>query len=123
EVFPDPQDEHTVYVMSAPALRSIDGGKTWETLSGPHGDYHDLWINPNNAKNMVIADDGGAGVTFNRGASWSTQSNMPTAQFYRINVDNHFPYRIYGGQQDNTSVRIESMALGSWGISERNWTS
>ncbi len=123
EVFPDPQDEHTVYVMSAPALRSIDGGKTWETIHGPHGDYHDLWINPNNAKNMVIADDGGAGVTFNRGASWSTQSNMPTAQFYRINVDNHFPYRIYAGQQDNTSVRIESMALGAWGISERNWTS
>ena len=123
EVFPDTQDEHTVYVMSAPALRSIDGGKTWETLSGPHGDYHDLWINPNNSKNMVIADDGGAGITFNRGESWSTQSNMPTAQFYRINTDNHFPYRIYGGQQDNSSVRIESIALGSWGISESNWTS
>ncbi len=123
EVFPDPQDEHTVYVLSADALRSIDDGKTWETLSGPHGDYHDLWINPNNSKNMVVADDGGAGVTFNQAASWSSLSNMPTAQFYRINVDNHFPYRIYGGQQDNSSVRIESLALGDWGISERNWTS
>ncbi|MGB4972018.1 MAG: glycosyl hydrolase, partial [Cyclobacteriaceae bacterium] len=123
EVFPDTQDEHTVYVMSAPALRSIDDGKTWETIDGPHGDYHDLWINPNNSKNMVIADDGGAGITFNRGESWSTQANMPTAQFYRINVDNNYPYRIYAGQQDNSSVRIESMALGSWNISERNWTS
>jgi photosystem II stability/assembly factor-like uncharacterized protein len=123
EVFPDTQDEHTVYVMSAPALRSIDGGKTWETIDGPHGDYHDLWINPNNSKNMVIADDGGAGITFNRGETWSTQANMPTAQFYRINVDNNYPYRIYAGQQDNSSVRIESMALGSWNISERNWTS
>ncbi len=122
EVFPDTQDEHTVYVMSAPALRSIDGGKTWETLDGPHGDYHDLWINPHNSKNMVIADDGGAGITFNRGETWSTQSNMPTAQFYRINTDNHFPYRIYAGQQDNTSVRISSLALGRWNISEQDWT-
>lgn len=122
EMFPDPQDEHTLYVMCATALRSIDGGKTWETMDGPHGDYHDLWINPNNSKNMVIADDGGAGITFNRGESWSTQGNMPTAQFYRINTDNNFPYRIYGGQQDNSSVRIESMALGSWGISEKNWS-
>lgn len=122
EMFPDPQDEHTIYVMSAPALRSIDGGKSWENIDGPHGDYHDLWINPNNSKNMVIADDGGAGISFNRGESWSTQSNMPTAQFYRINVDNHFPYRIYAGQQDNSSVRIESMALGSWAITEKNWT-
>lgn len=122
EVFADPQDEHTVYVLSAPALRSIDGGRTWETLSGTHGDYHDLWINPNNSKNMIISNDGGSAVTFNRGESWSTQSNMPTAQFYRINVDNHFPYRIYGGQQDNTSVRIENMALGRWSIGEQNWT-
>lgn len=122
EVFADPQDEHTVYVLSAPALRSIDGGRTWETLSGTHGDYHDLWINPRNSKNMLISNDGGSAVTFNRGESWSTQSNMPTAQFYRINVDNHFPYRIYGGQQDNTSVRIESMALGRWSIGEQNWT-
>ncbi|MBY0435402.1 MAG: glycosyl hydrolase [Cyclobacteriaceae bacterium] len=122
EVFADPLDENTVYVMSAPALRSIDGGKTWEHLSGWHGDYHDVWINPHNSKNLIIADDGGASVTFNYGNTWSMQTmNMPTAQFYRINVDNAYPYRIYAGQQDNTSVRIESMALGSGRISERNW--
>ncbi|HWA33012.1 MAG TPA: hypothetical protein VG737_02730, partial [Cyclobacteriaceae bacterium] len=122
EVFPDPQNENTVYVMSAPALRSIDGGKTWESLSGPHGDYHDLWINPNNNKNLAIADDGGVGISFNSGASWSSQRNMPTAQFYRVNVDNNFPYQLYAGQQDNTSVRISSIALGRYGISEQHWT-
>ena len=119
EVFTDPQDEHTVYVLSAPALRSIDGGKTWERLSGTHGDYHDLWINPHNSKNMVIANDGGAAISYNRGKSWSTQSNMPTSQFYRVNVDNGFPYRIYGGQQDNSSVSISSVAMG---IDEHSWT-
>lgn len=122
EVFADPQNENMVYVLSAPALRSIDGGKTWETLSGTHGDFHDLWINPENPKNMVIANDGGAAISFNRGESWSPQDNMPTAQFYRINVDNHIPYRIYGGQQDNTSVRISSQSLGGYSISERDWS-
>lgn len=122
EVFPDPNDEHTLYVMSAPALRSVDGGKTWEVLPDAHGDYHDLWINPDNSKNMVLADDGGAAITFNRGESWSTQENMPTAQFYRINTDNLFPYNIYGGQQDNTSVKIASMSMGRFGIGEQDWT-
>lgn len=123
EVFIDPNDEHTVYVLSAPALRSIDGGKNWETLSGTHGDYHDLWINPNDSQNMVIANDGGAAITFNHGKSWSRQDNMPTAQFYRVNVDNQSPYRIYGGQQDNSSVAIANMEPGSEGISTRSWTS
>ena len=122
EIFIDPNDEHTVYVLSAPALRSIDGGKSWEVLSGTHGDYHDLWINPRNSRNMVIANDGGAAISFNYAKTWSTQSNMPTAQFYRVNVDHLFPYNIYGGQQDNTSVRIASMELGSSGIGERSWT-
>ncbi|MFN7116647.1 MAG: glycosyl hydrolase [Saprospiraceae bacterium] len=122
EVFADPLDENTVYVLSAPALRSIDGGKTWEQLGGTHGDYHDLWINPNNSKNLCIANDGGAAISFNYGASWSPQSNMPTGQFYRINVDNQFPYRIYGGQQDNTSISIAHRELGSYGISNKSWT-
>ncbi len=122
ELFPDPMNENAIYVMSAPALRSIDGGKTWEDISSTHGDYHDLWINPLNSNNMVIADDGGAAITFNQGKSWSSQNNMPTAQFYRINVDNQFPYRIYGGQQDNSSVSIASRELGGGGISTASWT-
>ncbi len=121
ELFIDPKNEDTIYVLSAPALRSKDGGKTWETLSGTHGDYHDLWINPDNPNNFIISNDGGSAITFNGGKSWSTQSNMPTAQFYRINVDNQFPYRIYGGQQDNTSVSITSRELGSAGITTSGW--
>jgi len=122
EVFADPNDENTVYVMSAPALRSQDGGKTWERLRGTHGDFHDLWINPDNSQNMVIANDGGAAISFNFGKTWSTQGNMPTAQFYRINADNLFPYNIYGGQQDNTSVRIASLSVGRRSIGEQDWT-
>ncbi|WP_373018304.1 WD40/YVTN/BNR-like repeat-containing protein, partial [Muriicola sp.] len=71
EVFPDPNNEQVVYVMSAQALRSIDGGKTWEEIEGKHGDYHDLWINPSDSRNMIIADDGGAAITFDYGKSWS----------------------------------------------------
>lgn len=121
ELFVDPKDENTIYVLSAPALRSNDGGKTWERLTGTHGDFHDLWINPDNPNNFVIANDGGAAITFNKGKTWSGQDNMPTGQFYRINVDNQFPYRIYGGQQDNTSVSIASRELGSGGITENSW--
>jgi photosystem II stability/assembly factor-like uncharacterized protein len=122
EVFADPQNDNTVYVLSAPALRSIDGGKTWETIEGAHGDYHDLWINPRNPKNMVMGDDGGASVSLNFGKTWSTQTNMPTAQFYRINVDNQFPYRIYAGQQDNSSVVIANRELNNSGITQESWS-
>jgi photosystem II stability/assembly factor-like uncharacterized protein len=123
ELFTDPKDDNTIYVLSAPALRSEDGGKTWENLSGTHGDFHDLWINPNDSRNMVISNDGGAGISVNYGKTWSTQANMPTAQFYRINVDNTFPYQIYAGQQDNSSVVIKSRELGSGGITTASWTS
>jgi photosystem II stability/assembly factor-like uncharacterized protein len=123
ELFVDPLNENTLYVLSAPALRSTDGGKSWEDISSTHGDYHDLWINPKNSKNMIIADDGGAAITFNSGGSWSSQNNIPTAQIYRINVDNQFPYRIYGGQQDNSSISIAHRELGSGHVSTASWTS
>ena len=123
ELFIDPKNDQTIYVLSAPALRSTDGGKTWQTLSGTHGDFHDLWINPDNPNNFVISNDGGAAVTFDAGKSWSSQATQATAQFYRINVDNQFPYRIYGGQQDNTSVVITSRELGSGGITTAGWRS
>lgn len=122
ELFIDPTDDQKVYVLNASAQRSIDGGKTWSRLSGTHGDYHDLWINPTNNKNMVIANDGGAAVSYNYGKSWSPQDKMPTAQFYRVNTDNLFPYNLYGGQQDNSSVKISSIALGSRGIDQENWS-
>ena len=122
ELFPDPLNENTLYVMSASAFRSIDGGKTWEDISNTHGDYHNLWINPMNSNNMIISDDGGSAITINQGKTWSSQNNQPTAQFYRINVDNQFPYNIYGGQQDNSSVKIASREPGGGGISNTGWT-
>ena len=121
ELFPDPLNENTLYVMSASAFRSIDGGKTWEDISNTHGDYHNLWINPKNSNNMIISDDGGSAITFNQGKTWSSQNNQPTAQFYRINVDNEFPYNIYGGQQDNSSVKIASREPGGGGIGNNSW--
>ncbi|MCO5725575.1 WD40/YVTN/BNR-like repeat-containing protein [Robiginitalea marina] len=121
ELAPDPNDEHTVYVLSATPYRSIDGGTTWEGIDTHHGDYHDLWINPDNSRNMVISDDGGAEITFDGGETWSRQDNMPTAQFYRVAVDNLFPYNLYGGQQDNSSVKISSIGLGAYGIGREHW--
>lgn len=121
EVYADPNDEHTVYVLNAPMLKSIDGGKTWSRIGGTHGDYHDLWINPANSQNMAVANDGGAAVTFNGGKTWSLQNRMPTAQFYRVNADNLFPYHLYGGQQDNSSVRIASRNTAGYTIGEKNW--
>jgi len=121
ELFVDPRNEDRLYVLSAPALRSADGGRTWTELETMHGDHHDMWINPRDPDNFIVADDGGAAITFDGGGSWSTQANQPTGQFYRINTDNRFPYRIYGGQQDNTSVVIASRELGSYGITPASW--
>ena len=107
-IFADPNDADTVYVMNAPFLKSVDGGKSFANIPVPHGDNHYLWISPRDSKRMINANDGGANVTFDGGASWSRQDNQPTAQFYRVNTDNLFEYRIYGGQQDNSTVAIRS---------------
>lgn len=104
----DPVDANTVYVLNAPFMKSIDGGLTFEKKSTPHGDHHDHWINPANNKNMINGNDGGATVTFDGGESWSSIMNQPTAQFYRVITDNQTPYRIYAGQQDNSTVAILS---------------
>jgi len=104
----DPVDEDTVYVLNVPMMKSVDGGKSWKRMSTPHGDHHDHWINPNNNQNMINANDGGAAVTFDGGETWSSIMNQPTGQFYRVTTDNLRPFRIYGGQQDNSTVAIAS---------------
>jgi len=120
EIFADPQDPETVYVLNEPLLKSIDGGRRFEEINTPHGDQHDLWINPGWPSNMILANDGGAAITFNGGHTWSSQYNQPTGQFYRVIADNRFPYYLYGGQQDNTTVAIPSRTPGP-GISRQDW--
>ena len=104
----DPNDENTVWVQNVPLLKSIDGGKTFARVDTAHGDYHDHWINPNDSNIMINGSDGGASVTMDGGKTWSTLMNQPTAQFYRVVTDNLTPFRIYGGQQDNSTVAIAS---------------
>jgi len=118
-IFADPQDENTVYVLNAPFMKSVDGGKTFEQISVPHGDTHDLWINPENPEVMINANDGGGTVSLDGAKSWSTVYNQPTAQIYRLNADNNFAYRLYGGQQDNSTVAILSRGPdGSIGLED-----
>ncbi len=102
----DPQNENTVYALNTSLYRSVDGGKTFTTISVPHGDTHDLWINPANSRYMVLGDDGGAVVSLTSGRTWSSMNAQPTAEFYDVAVDNAFPYRVYSAQQDNTSISI-----------------
>ncbi|MEL7485783.1 MAG: hypothetical protein AAGJ87_01055 [Pseudomonadota bacterium] len=109
-IFADPKDADTVYVLNSPFLKSVDGGKTFTELEAPHVDHHDLWLNPDNPEIMANANDGGANISFDGGASWSDQHNQPTAQFYRVITDNQTPYRLYAGQQDNSTVAIRSRA-------------
>lgn len=121
EVFADPINENIVYVLNAPMMKSIDGGKTFARVRVQHGDTHDLWINPSKNNVIALGDDGGAEISFDHGESWSSIMNQPTAQFYRVNTDNVFPYKVYGGQQDNSSVIIASRNNGS-ALTERDWT-
>lgn len=121
-IYADSQEEDKVYVLNVRYHVSKDGGKTFSSNSAPHGDHHDLWISPEDNQRMVIADDGGAQVSFDAGENWSTYHNQPTAQFYRVTTDNHFPYRIYGAQQDNSTVRIQHRSDGG-SIGESEWES
>jgi photosystem II stability/assembly factor-like uncharacterized protein len=119
-IYSDPKEKDKLYVLNVEFWRSKDGGKSFEKISTPHGDHHDLWINPDNPDIMIIGDDGGAQVSVDGGKSWSSYHNQPTAQFYRVTTDSNFPYRIYGAQQDNSTVRIfhrtEEESIG-----ERDW--
>jgi photosystem II stability/assembly factor-like uncharacterized protein len=118
-IYADPKNADSVYVLNVGFFRSNDGGRTFNTIGVPHGDNHDLWIAPNDPERMVEGNDGGANVSFNGGRSW-TEQDQATAQFYRVTIDNDFPYNIYGAQQDNSTVRIASRT-SEGGITERDW--
>ena len=121
-IYADTQNEDKIYVLNVSYGVSTDGGKTFKLKNAPHGDHHDLWIDPNNNNRMVVADDGGAQVSNDGGENWTTYFNQPTAQFYRVTTDNTFPYKIYGAQQDNSTIRISHRTSGG-SISERDWES
>lgn len=116
----DPKNENVVYAPNVRFHKSTDGGKTFKQIRTAHADHHGIWIDPENGQRMVIADDGGAQVSMNGGDSWSTYMNQPTAQFYRVSTDNHFPYRILGCQQDNSSMRIASRTYHG-DINQQDW--
>jgi photosystem II stability/assembly factor-like uncharacterized protein len=122
KAFVDPKNENLVYAPNVDFMRSRDGGKTFQSLRTPHGDHHNLWIDPENGNRMIVADDGGAQISFDGGENWSTYGNQPTAQIYRVTTDNSFPYRILGAQQDNSTIRIKSRTGGA-AITENDWQS
>jgi photosystem II stability/assembly factor-like uncharacterized protein len=105
-IFADPQNAEEVYVFSFGAYRSTDGGNSFSTIETPHGDYHDLWIDPQNPRRMIVGNDGGATISNDHGESWTMEDNQPTGQFYRIATDNRFNYYLYGSQQDRGTVAI-----------------
>lgn len=119
-IYADPKDEEALYVLNVQFHRSKDGGKSFTTIQVPHGDNHDLWIDPQDPLRMIQSNDGGANVSTDGGRTWTPQSNQPTAQFYRVSTDTHFPYRILGAQQDNSAVRILSRGTGP-GIGPADW--
>ncbi len=111
-IFADPTNADSVYVLNTGMFRSTDAGKSFQILNPPHGDRHDLWIDPTNANRMIESDDGGATISTDGGKTWSAESNQPTAQFYHVTTDSRFPYYVYGAQQDNGTVAIASRSDG-----------
>ena len=109
-IFADPKSVDTIYTFRKEFMKSTDGGRSWQELRLPHGDFHDLWIDPNDGRRMINGNDGGATITFDGGLSWSSVDNQPTAQFYTVITDDQHPYRLYGAQQDSTTVSISSRA-------------
>lgn len=118
-IYADTKNPETVYVLNVGFHKSNDGGRTFNQIAVPHGDNHDLWIAPDDPERMIEGNDGGANVSFNGGRSW-TEQDQPTAQFYRVTVDDDFPYNIYGAQQDNSTVKIKSRTE-DFGIDRADW--
>lgn len=116
----DPTNENTVYVMNLQVWRSIDGGKSFSRVRVPHGDTHIMWVDPKDPNRLINGNDGGATVSQDGGKSWSSIMNQPTAQFYHVITDNQWPYRLYGAQQDNSTVSITSRS-DQGAITERDW--
>ena len=121
-IYADTKNENRVYIMNVAFWRSEDGGKTFERYRTPHGDHHDLWIDPDNNQRMIVADDGGAQISNDDANNWSTYMNQPTAQYYRVTTDNSFPYNILVAQQDNSTQRVPHR-VNSGSITERDWES
>ena len=120
-IYADPANEESVYVLNVRFHHSKDGGRSFSEIDTPHGDNHDLWIDETDPLRMIEANDGGGNVSYDGGETWSVQSNQPTAQMYRVSTDNDFPFRLLGGQQDNTAVRIRSRSAQGSAISRRDW--
>lgn len=116
----DPKDPNVLWVMNLGTYKSIDGGHSFQRVRVPHGDDHELWIDPGDSNRMIEGNDGGATLSMDGGENWSSQDNQPTSQFYHVLADNRFPYRLYGAQQDNTSVMIKSRS-DDGAISRQDW--
>ena len=120
----DPKDENVVYVNNLSFWKSTDAGRSWRAIPTPHGDNHGMWINPDDPRVFIQSNDGGANVTTDGGRTWSTQLNQPTAEIYQVAVDRQFPYRLYGAQQDNTTVIVPSLPATALGVDVpvQTWT-
>ncbi|HLZ59836.1 MAG TPA: hypothetical protein VKR06_23045 [Ktedonosporobacter sp.] len=119
-IIADPADAETLWVLNVQAWKSIDGGRTFFDVATPHADNHDMWIDPLDPLRMIEGNDGGACISFNGGESWSTQYNQPTIEFYHVTTDNQVPYRIYGAQQDNTTLSLPTRSPLA-GITQLDW--
>ncbi len=114
----DPTNADVVYAGTEGFYKSTDGGRTFRTMRTPHGDNHDMWINPRDGRIFIQSNDGGANVTLNGGTTWSSQENQPTAEIYQVAVDEQYPYRVYGAQQDNSTLILPSLPVGSGGLDD-----
>ena len=108
----DPKNPEWMWVGNEPWMKSEDGGKTFRNWPGPHSDYHEVWINPKDPRYIIQGNDGGAVVSIDGGRTWSSEMNQATAEIYQVALDNQYPYRIYGAQQDDTTLIVPSMPIG-----------
>lgn len=119
----DPQNDQQIYLAGVPLFSSSDAGKTWktDTAGSVHVDHHSLWINPKNSNHLILGNDGGFHMSYDKGATWDHFYNLPITQFYAITVDTQAPYHVYGGTQDNGSWGGPSSSFDGRGIGESEW--